>query len=124
MEPIYIKVYINRIEIRDLHTQKEFSVERHFTHSRMLIGDFYPAIEAIRTALTQIGINPLSFFCRKRNVVIHPLERTEDGLSQVEIRLFNEVIAGGLNNKYKKIVISAKLTPLMDAEVIELINKS
>ncbi|EOV7494124.1 hypothetical protein [Proteus mirabilis] len=57
-------------------------------------------------------------------MVIHPLERTEDGLSQVEIRLFNEVIAGGLNNKYKKIVISAKLTPLMDAEVIELINKS
>ena len=123
MEPIYIKVYINRIEVRDLHTKKEFSVERHFTHSRMLIGDFYPAIEAIRTALTQIGINPLSFLS-KRNVVIHPLERTEDGLSQVEIRLFNEVIAGGLNNKYKKIVISAKLTPLMDAEVIELINKS
>ena len=47
MEPIYIKVYINRIEVRDLHTKKEFSVERHFTHSRMLIGDFYPAIEAI-----------------------------------------------------------------------------
>lgn len=44
-------------------------------------------------------------------MVIHPLERTEDGLSKVEIRLFNEVIAGGLNNKYKKIVISAKLTP-------------
>ena len=57
-------------------------------------------------------------------MVIHPLERTEDGLSQVEIRLFNEVIAGGFNHKYKKIVISAKLTPLLDAEVIELINKS
>ncbi|EOV7494123.1 hypothetical protein ACYJEJ_002421 [Proteus mirabilis] len=65
MEPIYIKVYINRIEVRDLHTKKEFSVERHFTHSRMLIGNFYPAIEAIRTALTQIGINPLSFFVEK-----------------------------------------------------------
>ncbi|MEX5485464.1 hypothetical protein IC611_04250 [Proteus mirabilis] len=66
MEPIYIKVYINRIEVRDLHTKKEFSVERHFTHSRMLIGNFYPAIEAIRTALTQIGINPLSFFVEKK----------------------------------------------------------
>ncbi|MDM3803217.1 hypothetical protein O9500_17860, partial [Proteus mirabilis] len=111
MEPIYIKVYINRIEVRDLHTKKEFSVERHFTHSRMLIGDFYPAIEAIRTALAQIGINPLSFFCRKRNVVIHPLERTEDGLSQVEIRLFNEVIAGGGNDSNLLIVFYVQIMP-------------
>ncbi|WP_193015688.1 YjaA family stress response protein [Proteus sp. FME41] len=124
MEPIYIKIYTNRIEIRDIHTQKEASVERNFSHSRMLIGDFYPAIEAIHIALKDLGINPSSFFCQKRNVVIHPLEKVEDGLSKVEIRLFNEVIVGGFNRKYKKIVISEKLTPLMDAEVIELIDKA
>ncbi|WP_109394654.1 YjaA family stress response protein [Proteus terrae] len=124
MEPIYIKVYKNRIEIRDTHSQKKASVQRDFSHSRMLIGDFYPAIEAIHIALKDLGINPFSLFCKKRNVVIHPLEKIEDGLSKVEIRLFNEIIAGGFNNKYKKIVISAKLTPLMDAEVIELINKA
>lgn len=69
----------------------------------MLIGDFYPAIEAVHSALGNLGINLSSFFCKKRNVVIHPLEKIEDGLSKVEIRLFNEVIAGGFNNKYKKL---------------------
>lgn len=51
MEPIYIKVYKNRIEIRDTHTQKDVAVERDFSHSRMLIRDFYPAIEAIHQVL-------------------------------------------------------------------------
>lgn len=51
MEPIYIKVYKNRIEIRDIHTQKDAAVEHDFSHSRMLIGDFYPAIEAIHQVL-------------------------------------------------------------------------
>ncbi|MBI6528540.1 hypothetical protein JEP40_05265 [Proteus vulgaris] len=123
MEPIYIKVYKNRIEIRDIHTQKEASVARNFSHSRMLIGDFYPAVEAIHIALKDHGINPFSLFYKKRNVVIHPLEKIEDGLSKVEIRLFNEIIISGFNRKYKKIVISEKQTPLMDVEVIELINK-
>lgn len=124
MEPIYIRVYTNRIEIRDLHTKKEAIAQRNFSHRRMLIGDFYPAIEAIHIALNNLSINPSAFFCKKRDVVIHPLECTEDGLSKVEIRLFNEVVAAGFNNKYKKFIISAKLTPLIDTEVIELINKS
>lgn len=124
MEPIYIKVYKNRIEIRDIHTLKEVSVERNFSHSRMLIGDFYQAIEALSFALKELGINPYSFFYRKRDVVIHPLEQTEGGLSMVENRLFHEVIMSGFNGKYKKIAISEKQHPLIDTEVIELINKS
>lgn len=124
MEPIYIKIYKNHIKIRDLHSQKEASVQRDFSHSRMLIGDFYPAIEAIRIALKDLGIHPSSFFCKKRNVIIHPLEKTENGLSKVEIRLFNEMIVAGFNRKYKKIVISEKLTPLINAEVIELIKNT
>lgn len=57
-------------------------------------------------------------------MIIHPLEKTENGLSKVEIRLFNEMIVAGFNRKYKKIVISEKLTPLIDAEVIELIKNT
>lgn len=66
MEPIYIKIYKNHIKIRDLHSQKEASVQRDFSHSRMLIGDFYPAIEAIRIALKDLGIHPSSFFVKKK----------------------------------------------------------
>ena len=124
MEPIYIKVYTDRLEVRDLHTQEETSVDSKFSHTRMLIGDFFPAIKAIQAALQHIEVKTTSLFCKKRDVVIHPLEKIEDGLSKVEIRLFNEVVAAGFNRKYKKIVISAKLIPLIDAEIIELINKA
>ncbi|MEQ4924119.1 hypothetical protein [Proteus hauseri] len=62
MEPIYIKAYTNRIEIRDLHTKKEASAQRDFSHSRMLIGDFPPAVDAIIIGIERINIKPTSFF--------------------------------------------------------------
>ncbi len=74
--------------------------------------------------LERVNINTTSLFCKKRDVVIHPLEKVEDGLSKVEIRLFKEIITRSFNKKHKKIVISAKLAPLVDAEIIALISKA
>lgn len=90
----------------------------------MLIGDFYPAVEAIIIALESISLKPTSIFFRKRDIVIHPLEIIEGGLSKVEIRLFDEVVFASFNNKIKKIIISEKTTPLSDIEAIELINSA
>lgn len=65
MEPIYIKIYKNHIKIRDLHSQKEASVQRDFSHSRMLIEIFTLLLKPFVSRLRiSVFIHP-PFFVKK-----------------------------------------------------------
>ncbi len=86
---IYVKIYENRIYIRNINDRKEIelSAESPFSTERLLIGNFTVA----QTLLTK-GIKIVmgkKFFAPL--ILIHPREKIEGGLSQVEERVLKDL---------------------------------
>ena len=77
----------------------------------MLVGDFTAAQECLKKALSEARG---SGFALTTAVVIHPVERIDGGLTQVEERLFYELAVGAGASK----VVVWVGAPLSDAEVI------
>lgn len=99
---IYIRLYENRAIIRDVNTQvsiDRISVEP-FSNSRLLLADFTNAEKFIREILNEI--HGKKMFQKTLAVLIQPMEKTEGGLSQVEIVSFND-LAMQIGGKYVKI---------------------
>src|SRR4051812_21170099 len=90
----YIQVRRNEFRIRRLESGTDTTVQARtpFTTERMLIGDFASAAETLKTALKSC-IKGRIFVVAPR-VVIHPMEMTEGGLSQIEERVFREIAIG------------------------------
>jgi rod shape-determining protein MreB len=79
---IYIKIYENRVHIRNIEDGKEIALssESPFTTERLLIGIF-----TVAKALLTKGIKLImgrKFFAPA--ILMHPLEKVDGGLSQVE----------------------------------------
>lgn len=116
---LYIKIKENRFEAKKLtadgHWQSIVSQEP-FTTPRLLVGSFSEAERALRQLLNQILVQGI--FAKKPKVVIHPMEKVEGGLSQIEDRIFRELAfgAGAL-----KVVVhtGAELT---DSQAIRLLD--
>ncbi len=88
---VYIKVFQDRFEMRHIESRKTgFTISpKAFTTNRLLVGQFSEAEEALRNGMKGLGKSKWSLVSPV--VVIHPMEKTEGGLSQVEERTFKEL---------------------------------
>ena len=119
-QAIYVKIYVNRMELKHLPTGKtvtEISVQP-FTTTRLLVGQFAVAETTLKNGLRQL--KQQSWWLFSPCIVMHPMEKTEQGLSEVEERVFKELALGGGARKSVVWVGSE----LMDREVMAAIKRA
>ena len=112
---VYVRVNKNQFRVRNIESSAEATVMATvpFTTHRLLIGQFGAAEETLKKALTQVAKG--GFLAPSPQVVIHPLELVDGGLSEIEDRALREVaIAAGAS----KVVVWLG-RELNDAEVKE-----
>lgn len=86
---IYVKIYENRIHVRNINDRKEIELTATslFSTERLLIGNFTVA----QTLITK-GIKIVmgkKFFAPL--ILMHPIEKIDGGLSQVEERVLKDL---------------------------------
>ena len=118
--PIYVRVARNEFRLRNIRSNVEVSTSSKvpFTTRRLLIGQFSVAEETLKLALKEAA--PAGLFAPSPHILIHPLEMTEDGLSQVEERVFREIAAAAGASKVR-VWIGPEL---VNSEVIAKLKKS
>jgi hypothetical protein len=111
---VYVKVFQNRFEIRHIESGKTCSLlsPKAFTTKRLLVGQFAEADATLRKGMRQLVKN--GWFVIRPIMVIHPMEKTEGGLSEVEERIFKE-LAAGVGARKSVVWIGHELS---DAEVL------
>jgi len=109
---IYVRIGRDLLLVKNLKSGQETQVvpDQPFTTARLLVGHFESADRAIKKAFAQVGGNS---FLASPNVLVHPLQMVEGGLSQVEERIFHE-LAVGAGAKKAVVHVGAELS---DAEV-------
>jgi len=124
MSVLYIQVRKNHFTLRDIERRQEISGGGSFSNQRILIADFFLAEKILRDLIQQICPQTWrNTLLRKRSdIVISALEMNEGGLSQVEERILQEVVAGSIRMKYRRLKIHAQITPLSDAAVLAMIE--
>lgn len=116
---LYIKVGENKFEVKNISTNGNWESiypESPFTTNRLLVGTF----SAAEPALTKLikSVLPKGFLSKSPQVVIHPVERVEGGLSEVEERIFRELALG--SGAFK---VALHVGPeLTDSEAVKLIG--
>ena len=91
---VYVKVTKNQFWVRHIEQQKE-AVEtalEPFTTRRLLVGEFTTAEKYLRAVIKKVHEG--KWFSASPVVIIHPMEMTDGGLSQIEERAFMELAAG------------------------------
>jgi rod shape-determining protein MreB len=63
-----------------------------FSHPRVLFSDFYVAEKLLQHAFQQI--NNIKYLRPQPKVIVHPMEKTEGGLTMIEKRAFRELALG------------------------------
>lgn len=91
---VYVKVSANRFSLRHVESKTEASVvaDIPFTTKRLLIGQFQTAEKTLKPAIKKILKGGI--FAVAPKILMHPLEMTEGGLSEVEERIFVELARG------------------------------
>ena len=115
---LYVQVRVDRMSIRNTTkgTTAERAAQPPFSHKRSLVGDF-TAAQALLKALVKEVQQGLVFNVQ---MVIHPIERIEGGLSQIEERVFRELGIGAGASRVAVWVGDA----LTDAQVAEKLKAS
>jgi rod shape-determining protein MreB and related proteins len=89
---LYVRISVDRFEVRNVRSGRTSAevADPPFSTQRLLVGQFLLAQELLRgTVKAVVGWWPL----RTRRMVMHPVERLEGGLSQVEERVLEELAA-------------------------------
>lgn len=116
---IYVQIWENRIKVTDIETNKvfdekplvqietsqngvkavtaignnaNFNTVNPFSHPRVLFADFFVAEQLLKLIIKQLVDNKL--FSPAPVIVIHPMEKTEGGLTMIEERAFMELALG------------------------------
>ena len=113
---VYLKVFPNRFELKHIESGKvqvEVSTEP-FTTERLLVGHFSVAENALKRGMNRLYEK--RWFAPSPIVIVHPMEKTENGLSEVEDRVLRELAAGAGARK----VIVWVGSDLSDTEVSKL----
>ncbi|ECG8591883.1 hypothetical protein FNI11_19420 [Salmonella enterica subsp. salamae] len=124
MSVLYIQVRKNHFTLRDIERRQEISGGGSFSNQRILIADFFLAEKILRDLIQQIFPQTWrnTLFRKRSDIVISALEINEGGLSQVEERILQEVVAGAIRMKYRRLKIHAQSTPLSDAAALTMIE--
>lgn len=91
----YVRIRRDRIDVRCIETNRNATrtSESGFSTSRLLVGTFTEADSLLKSAVEECRVAS-EFVPARRLFVMHPLEMTEGGLSQVEERILLELAAG------------------------------
>ena len=91
VDSIYVQVYRDRIAVKNIATGESTEVMRDMTYAspRMLIADFTTAQHQIKEAIKTVKRG-----LRAPEVLLHPMELIEGGITQVEYRVFVELGLG------------------------------
>jgi rod shape-determining protein MreB and related proteins len=114
----YVRVRRNEFRIRHVGSGTETTVRADvpFSSARMLIGEFSAAEHTLKLAMKQAQTGRL--LRMPTQIVMHPLEMVEGGLSQIEDRVFREVaISAGASKA--EVWVGPELS---DAEVKEKLS--
>lgn len=84
----YVKVYKNKFVAKRIETQTTTEAEGQFTGTRLLVGRFDIAVNTLAT------LTKAPWFKPNPVIVIHPIEMSEGGLSQLEERILLELAYG------------------------------
>jgi rod shape-determining protein MreB len=91
---IYVRIYENRVHIRNIDDRKEIELTASspFTTERLLVGNFTVAQTLLKRGLKIVMGK--KFFAPA--ILMHPIEKIDGGLSQVEERVLKDlaIIAG------------------------------
>jgi len=92
---IYVRITRNRFRVKNLKSgqEAEGAPETPFSTSRTLVGHFESAQRTLKSVVAQVT----SFLAP--NLLMHPLEMVESGLSQIEERVLLELAKGAGANK-------------------------
>ena len=91
---VYVKVFPNRFELKHIESGRsevEVSSES-FTTARLLVGKFSIAERVLKRGMKRL--HEKRWFSPSPIVVIQPMEKTDNGLSEVEERVLLELAAG------------------------------
>ena len=110
---LYVQVRENRFDIRNVGDDRAYHAiaSPPFSHPRMLVGDFTAAQACLKTLAEQAYG---SGFALRTEMLIHPMEKFEGGLTQIESRVFEELAAGAGASR----VVVWSGAPLSDTEVV------
>ena len=91
---VYVRVTKNQFRVRHIEDNKEITISsiESFTTKRLLIGEFTIAEKYLKKGIDMIHQG--KWLSTSPVVVVQPLEMIDEGLSQVEERVFREVAAG------------------------------
>ena len=115
---IYIRVSRDQFHVRDVDSGEESRAGASFTTQRLLVGQFAVGETALKQAFRKLAGS--SIFRLAPDVVIHPVEMVEGGLSEVEERLFHELAIGATGAKRVVVFVGSQLS---DAAVKERLNE-
>ncbi len=112
---LYLRINSDRYTLRDLTKSVEDSLSAQnesapFSHPRALVGDFTNAEGLLRKLAKRMG----GFTAPQ--VVVHPQEQIEGGLTQIEERCLRELVVGGTNARRVVVHVGYLLT---DSQVHE-----
>ena len=110
---LYVQVRPDRFIVRKVGDTQTIDrmAPQPFSHPRTLLANFNNAEFFLKPLVAEVK----GRFLLKPHMLIHPLERIEGGLTQIEERAFQELAIGAGAAKVK--VWSG--APLSDAEVVE-----
>ena len=97
---VYVKVYENRFVLKllaDGETPITVVSAEPFTTKRLLVGQFMTAERTLKKGFKDIFSS--RWFLPGPSVVIHPIEKVEGGLSEVEERVLRELAVSAGANK-------------------------
>jgi hypothetical protein len=116
---IYVKVYQNKYIIRHIEDNNEIvlSAIEPFTTRRLLIGDFSRAENLLKDGIRKI--QQARWLSPAPAILVQPIIMTEDGLSEVEERIFLEV-ASAAGGRKVKVWVGHELS---DSEVLQKYEK-
>ena len=115
--PLYVQIRENQFLVRNLSDARSFQqrAASDFSHPRMLVGNFTAAQACLKPLLAKARGSGLIL---STPVLMHPLEKNEGGLSQIEERLLQELAIGAGASR----VVVWQGAALDDAEAIAKIN--
>lgn len=120
--PIYVKLYVNRIELSRLDNGKTISQDATigFSNKRLVVADYSSLMVDLKTVLSELVPDWfLGVFRPQLDVVIHQMELREGGLSSTEKRIIRDIAEriGG-----RKIIIEENESQLSLYDALRLLR--
>ncbi len=90
-DAIYVQIFADRFVVLNVESgvSSEVSRDQQFASPRMLVADFTMAEHQLKAVVKSVRRR-----LRRLHILIHPMERIEGGVTQIEYRVFMELGKG------------------------------